>query len=256
MTTDLFLTLNRELADVLAMYGEDMGFGGPATMPDKLAAALQAVSDRLDKAEEEEADPFEIKRLSLRAGDLIVIRSPDRLSPSAKDHIKRGIPDALAAAGLPKTPVLVLDDGLDLQVIGREEVELRCVERSQEPLTFTREEVEAGEPLLRAKPGEVERLAACDLTGPELTAEIERLEAERLEAPARADVREKLSEEIDHLRAERNARRLLAAAGNGLGEYEHSEETCPGHVASAGSSKVCGRCGVHIDSLRPLEEGE
>jgi hypothetical protein len=33
------------------------------------------------------------------------------------------------------------------------------------------------------------------------------------------------------------------------------EEGCPGHVASDGNPKVCGRCGVHIDSLRPEPEG-
>lgn len=32
------------------------------------------------------------------------------------------------------------------------------------------------------------------------------------------------------------------------------EDACPGHVASADNPKVCGRCGVHIDSLRPPEE--
>jgi hypothetical protein len=31
----------------------------------------------------------------------------------------------------------------------------------------------------------------------------------------------------------------------------HTEETCPGHVASAADSKVCARCGVHVDSFRP-----
>jgi hypothetical protein len=34
------------------------------------------------------------------------------------------------------------------------------------------------------------------------------------------------------------------------------EEYCPGHVASASDSKVCARCGTHVDSLRPPEEGE
>lgn len=33
-----------------------------------------------------------------------------------------------------------------------------------------------------------------------------------------------------------------------------TEENCPGHVASAGDKKVCGNCGVHIDSLRPDDE--
>lgn len=30
-----------------------------------------------------------------------------------------------------------------------------------------------------------------------------------------------------------------------------SEENCSGHVASENDAKVCGRCGVHIDSFRP-----
>jgi len=34
------------------------------------------------------------------------------------------------------------------------------------------------------------------------------------------------------------------------------EEACPGHVASKSDPKVCGRCGIHIDSLRPPEEDE
>jgi N6-adenosine-specific RNA methylase IME4 len=32
------------------------------------------------------------------------------------------------------------------------------------------------------------------------------------------------------------------------------ENDCPGHVASEADPKVCGHCGVHIDSLRPDEE--
>jgi hypothetical protein len=31
-------------------------------------------------------------------------------------------------------------------------------------------------------------------------------------------------------------------------------EDCPGHVASPGDPKTCGRCGVHIEELRPLED--
>lgn len=32
------------------------------------------------------------------------------------------------------------------------------------------------------------------------------------------------------------------------------EGECPGHVASIVSPKVCGRCGTHIDSLRPNDD--
>tara|TARA_R110002020_G_scaffold34066_35_gene103986 strand:- start:14891 stop:15118 length:228 start_codon:yes stop_codon:yes gene_type:complete len=31
-------------------------------------------------------------------------------------------------------------------------------------------------------------------------------------------------------------------------------EGCSGHVASASDPKICGRCGVHIDELRPDAE--
>jgi len=33
-----------------------------------------------------------------------------------------------------------------------------------------------------------------------------------------------------------------------------AEQSCPGHVASSRDPKVCGRCGIHIDSLRPSDE--
>lgn len=33
-----------------------------------------------------------------------------------------------------------------------------------------------------------------------------------------------------------------------------TEDDCPGHVASDRDPKVCGRCGVHIDSLRPPDD--
>ena len=38
------------------------------------------------------------------------------------------------------------------------------------------------------------------------------------------------------------------------GPWFLTEEACPGHVASHGDPKVCGRCGTHIDSLRPPDE--
>lgn len=42
--------------------------------------------------------------------------------------------------------------------------------------------------------------------------------------------------------------RVLRIVGS---SYPFSEEDCPNHVASPDDSKVCGRCGIHIDSLRP-----
>ncbi len=35
-----------------------------------------------------------------------------------------------------------------------------------------------------------------------------------------------------------------------------TEETCPGHVASAADQKICGSCGTHIDAMRPLDDGD
>jgi hypothetical protein len=32
---------------------------------------------------------------------------------------------------------------------------------------------------------------------------------------------------------------------------KYTEENCPGHVASKADPKICDRCGIHIDSLRP-----
>lgn len=34
-----------------------------------------------------------------------------------------------------------------------------------------------------------------------------------------------------------------------------TDDDCPGHVASDSDPKVCGRCGTHIDSLRPDDQG-
>lgn len=39
-------------------------------------------------------------------------------------------------------------------------------------------------------------------------------------------------------------------------ERRETEGGCIGHVASAADPKVCERCGIHIDELRPPEEGE
>lgn len=38
-------------------------------------------------------------------------------------------------------------------------------------------------------------------------------------------------------------------------ESRFTEEACPGHVASENDPKICGRCGIHIDSLLPPDEG-
>ena len=38
--------------------------------------------------------------------------------------------------------------------------------------------------------------------------------------------------------------------------FLYSEEDCPGHVASQSDGKICGNCGIHVDSLRPPEADE
>lgn len=35
--------------------------------------------------------------------------------------------------------------------------------------------------------------------------------------------------------------------------YPFTEEPCPEHVASFDDPKICGRCGMHVDSMRPDE---
>lgn len=51
------------------------------------------------------------------------------------------------------------------------------------------------------------------------------------------------------------ARKASSARGEIYNPAEDDPESaCPGHVASSDNPKVCGRCGVHIDSLRPPEE--
>ncbi|MBN9066725.1 MAG: hypothetical protein J0H60_09730 [Rhizobiales bacterium] len=40
----------------------------------------------------------------------------------------------------------------------------------------------------------------------------------------------------------------LTAARKKLAVFQ---DNCPGHVASCGDAKICGRCGMHIDELRP-----
>jgi hypothetical protein len=41
------------------------------------------------------------------------------------------------------------------------------------------------------------------------------------------------------------------ARWNVRGGRGYTEDICPGHVASEDDPKICGLCGVHVDSLRP-----
>jgi len=64
-------------------------------------------------------------------------------------------------------------------------------------------------------------------------------------------------------RATRQERKALMPYNPHAGETMHEEtvrvfcanhygeDECPYHTASESDPKVCGRCGIHIDSLRP-----
>lgn len=47
------------------------------------------------------------------------------------------------------------------------------------------------------------------------------------------------------------ARFIVDACNEKMQRLLYAEENCPGHVASPANAKICGRCGIHIDSLRP-----
>ncbi len=48
-------------------------------------------------------------------------------------------------------------------------------------------------------------------------------------------------------------RNWLKAARRKIAE---AQDACSGHVASDDDPKVCGRCGIHIDELRPDDDGD
>lgn len=69
------------------------------------------------------------------------------------------------------------------------------------------------------------------------------------------DSEPKLADFLDWLRGRYGEHPAHIAAALFLSERTGcAEENCPGHVASANDPKVCGRCGTHIDSLRPPED--
>jgi uncharacterized protein (DUF983 family) len=45
------------------------------------------------------------------------------------------------------------------------------------------------------------------------------------------------------------------ACGHDARSGDFDEQSCPGHVASRSDPKICGRCGTHVDSMRP-DDGE
>ena len=44
------------------------------------------------------------------------------------------------------------------------------------------------------------------------------------------------------------------AEARGTRHFHYAEEACPGHVASRFDHKICGLCGVHVNSFRPDDD--
>lgn len=61
-----------------------------------------------------------VTKLLLKAGDSLVVTVPGKLSSAAEHRIRRVVRDFATAAGIPEVPVLVLDDGISLAVVGRD----------------------------------------------------------------------------------------------------------------------------------------
>lgn len=237
------------MADLIGRFQDAAGLGSPVpvlVLDGGKSLQLMTAAPELLRSRE----PLTFTSEEIETADLFP-RSAGELerTPAAE------LTDAELGKGLTWTMQRIADnqaDGTGLDGVyreggGRAELDARLAELKAE------HNLRAGR-----VPHDVESLPAADLTGPEITAELERIER-FFRDPSDDEVGkppEPYFARRKELEAEQNRRWQLAAAGNRLGEYEHSEETCPGHVASAGSSKVCGRCGVHIDSLRPLEEGE
>jgi hypothetical protein len=53
---------------------------------------------------------------------------------------------------------------------------------------------------------------------------------------------------------------LIGALSNWLTaarkKLAHLQDDCPGHVASEADMKICGRCGMHIDEMRPPDDDD
>jgi hypothetical protein len=57
----------------------------------------------------------DVQRLTLKPGDRLVVRSPDRLSAQAADMIRQRVIAAFALD--PDAPVLVLPSGISVEVV-------------------------------------------------------------------------------------------------------------------------------------------
>lgn len=57
---------------------------------------------------------------------------------------------------------------------------------------------------------------------------------------------------LDYQQAEAMIRDIVEGLPETPVPFPYSEECCPGHVASKANGKICGNCGVHVDSFRPI----
>jgi hypothetical protein len=110
---------------------------------------------------------------------------------------------------------------------------------------------QAGERLRNIADAAMKAASCCTFTNStsDLTYERNRLRA-RLEAACTL-LRRTLPMHYRGLTIDADIQAFLAEIKTEQAQY--SEESCPGHVASDNDAKVCGRCGIHIDSLRPPE---
>lgn len=63
-------------------------------------------------------DAIDVKRLQLKPGDLLVVRSTEELDQVTADRIRAGIRQLLTNAGHPNTRVMILGPKLSVEVLG------------------------------------------------------------------------------------------------------------------------------------------
>ncbi len=62
---------------------------------------------------------FEMGRLSLKPGDIVVLKHPDRLSIESRNNMGDAIKEVLIRSGI-SNQVIVLEAGLDINVLVKE----------------------------------------------------------------------------------------------------------------------------------------
>jgi len=78
-------------------------------------ACKKAVAEALADFEADKALPLEVRRLRLEPGDTLVLRTPQPLSVWVTERLATAL-----AARFVDTPIVVLEAGLDLEVVSKE----------------------------------------------------------------------------------------------------------------------------------------